>query len=232
MSLAALHAADQLDPRGDVAPLVTPADLDGALLLAEQVQKVVRLEQHVAEFGVRNSRVEACFHRLLLHHDVHGEVLAHVAKEIDQSLLDQPVGVVQDEGAPVLRVEVEQPRHLVALTVDVCSDLLLGEEGALALLTARVADHAGAAAHEDDRLVAAQLEVPQQDERHQVPDLKTGRRGVEAGVHRPRPLGHMALEVRRSVGDEPPPLEFREKVRHGAESYEKPQPLASAGAPH
>src|SRR2546430_3442399 len=27
------------------------------------------------------------------------------------------------------------------------------------LLTARVADHAGAAAHEDDRLVAAQLEV-------------------------------------------------------------------------
>src|SRR5439155_26355773 len=51
-------------------------------------------------------------------------------------------------------------------------------------------------------------------------------------VHRPRPLGHMALEVRRSVGDEPPPLEFREKVRLGAESYEKPQPLASAGAPH
>src|SRR5207249_11249766 len=54
MRLAALDASDQVDPRGDVAPLIAAAHLDRALFAAKQVQEVVRLEQHVAEFGVRD----------------------------------------------------------------------------------------------------------------------------------------------------------------------------------
>jgi len=229
---AVRHAADQIDPRGDVAPLVAPADLDGAPLLAEQVQEVVGLQQHVAEFGVGDSRVESGLHGLLLHHDVDREVLADVAQEVHQALLYQPVGVVEHERARVLRVEVQQPSHLVALAVHVVPDLVLGEERPLGLLTAGVTDHARATAHQYDRLVAVELKVPQQNERHQISDLQARCGGVEAGVHRPWPLGHMTLEVRRGVRHQPAGLELGEEARHGAESYEKPQPLASAGDPH
>src|SRR5205814_968005 len=131
--------------RGDVAPLVTASHLDGAAPVAEQVQEVVRLQQHVAEFGVGNARVEPRFHRLLLQHDVHAEVLSHIAQEVDEGLLDEPIGVVEDEG---LRrsVEVEEPRHLVALALQMLADLLLREQRPLAALAARIADQAGAAA--------------------------------------------------------------------------------------
>ena len=151
MGLAALHAPDQIDPRGDVPPLIAAAHLDGALLFAEQVQEVVRLQQHVAEFGVGDAGVEARLHRLLLQHQIDGEVLADVPQESDERLLLQPVGIVEHEGPRLFRVEIEEPAHLIALVLQVVADLLLGEEGALILLAARVADHPGAAAHQHDR---------------------------------------------------------------------------------
>ena len=49
---AALETPDQVDSRRDVPPLVAAAHLQGAPLLAVQVQKVVRLQQHVTELGV------------------------------------------------------------------------------------------------------------------------------------------------------------------------------------
>src|SRR6185503_3481565 len=159
--LATLHAPDQVDPGSNVAPLITAADLDGALLRAEQVQEVERLEQHVAEFGVRDAALDARLHRLLLQHDVDAEMLADVTQEIHEALLRQPLGVVQHDGARLGRVEVEQAGHLVALALQVLADLLLREQRPLAALSARIADQAGAAAHQHDGLVAGQLEVPQ-----------------------------------------------------------------------
>src|ERR1700694_3575508 len=60
--LAVLDAPDQLYARGDVPPLAAPADWQRALPLAEQVQEIVRLEQHVTELGVRESGVEPRLH--------------------------------------------------------------------------------------------------------------------------------------------------------------------------
>ncbi len=53
MRLGVLDAANQIDAGGDVAPLVAAAHLERALPLAEEMQEVVSLEQHVAEFGER-----------------------------------------------------------------------------------------------------------------------------------------------------------------------------------
>ena len=227
----AFHPANEIDPRGDVAPLVTASHLDGAAPVAEQVQEVVRLQQHVAEFGVGNARVEPRFHRLLLQHDVHAEVLSHIAQEVDEGLLDEPIGVVEDEG---LRrsVEVEEPRHLVALALQMLADLLLREQRPLAALAARIADQAGAAAHQHDGLVAGELEVPQQHDRHEIAELQAGCGRIEPAVHRAALRAEVRRDFLRGVVDETAPLELREEVRHGAESYEMPPPLASAERPY
>ena len=232
MRLAVLEAADQVDPRRDVPPLVAAAHLEGAPLLAIQVQVVVRLEQHVAELGVGDSGIESRLHGLLLHHHIDAEVLADITEKGYQLLLHEPVGVVQDEDARLLRVEVEQPRQLVALTAHVLPDLLLGKEGPLALLTARIANQARSPAHQHDRPVADQLKVAQQHQRHQVPDLKAGCCGIEAAVHRAATRGKMGREVPGGVVHEAAPLELGDEVGHGAESYGNALRLASAGRPY
>src|SRR2546430_14201600 len=54
--LGTFHPADQVDPGGDVPPLLRAADLHRALSLAVQMEEVVRLQQHVTELGVRQTR--------------------------------------------------------------------------------------------------------------------------------------------------------------------------------
>ena len=87
--------ANQLATRSDVPPLITAAHLQRALPFAEQVQEVVRLQQHVAELGEREPALETRLHRFLLQHDVDRKVLADVAQEIDQLLIAEPPGVVE-----------------------------------------------------------------------------------------------------------------------------------------
>src|SRR5439155_60092 len=129
-------------------------------------------------------------------------------------------------------VEVEEPRHLVALALQVLADLLLREQRSLAALAARIADQAGAAAHQHDGLVAGELEVPQQHDRHEIAELQAGRGRIEPAVHRAALRAEVRRDFLRGVVDEPAPLEVSEEVRHGAESYEKPLPLASAERPY
>ena len=145
-------------------------------------------------------------------------MLADVAQKIDQPLRHEPLGVVEHERPHLLRVEVEQPAHLVALAVQVLADLLFREERPLVALAARVADQPGAPAHQHDGPVAGQLEMPQQHQRHQVAELQRGRRGVEAAVHRAAAAREVRAQLRCRLVDEPAPLEFGEHVRHGAES--------------
>src|SRR6266545_4900630 len=105
---------------------VAAADLERALALAKQVQEVVGLEQHVAELGERQPRIESRLHRLLLQHDVHGEVLADVAQEVDHALLDQPLGIVQQQCGRGTGAEFQKPRGLVAHAMHVLADFFLG----------------------------------------------------------------------------------------------------------
>src|SRR5439155_2560503 len=103
---------------------------------------------------------------------------------------------------------------------------------ALVGLAARVADHPGAAAHECDGAVAGQLELPQQHDRHQVAELQARRRGIESAVEGVTSGGEVSVELARVLVHEASPLELCKEIRHGAESYENPQPLASVRRPH
>ena len=159
-------------------------------------------------------------------------MLPDVAQEVHEALLDEPVGVVQDQRLGGPRIEVEQPCHLVALEVHVFARLLLREQGAFTGFAARVPDEAGAAAHQRDRSVTGQLEMPQQHDRHEIAELQAGSGGIEPAVDGAATSREVGVQVARGVVHEAAPLELGNNVRHGAESYENPQPLASARRPH
>ena len=63
VGVAAVGAPDQLDPAGEVAPLVGAAELQRDAVLAVEVEEVHRLQQHVAELGVADARLEPALAR-------------------------------------------------------------------------------------------------------------------------------------------------------------------------
>ena len=151
----------------------------------EQVQEVVRLEQHVAELGVGDPLLpplEASAHRLLGHHHVDRDVLADIAQELHEAEVAQPVGVVQQKGA--VRAEVEEPLELTPNCLGVGRDLLLGEQRSLDVLAAGVADQRRPAAHHDDGPVAGLLEAADGHDPHELADVEAVGGGVEAAVER------------------------------------------------
>src|SRR5712691_418564 len=74
--------------------------------------------------------------------------------------------------------------------------------------------------------------VPQPHDRHEIAELQAGCGRIEPAVHRAALRAEVRRDFLRGVVDETAPLELREEVRHGAESYEMPPPLASAERPY
>ena len=116
-----------------------------------------------------------------------------------------------------LRGEVEERRDLLA-------DALhpLGHRAAVVELTLgggpRVADQAGGAADQDDRLVTGSLQRPQHHELEQVADVQALRGGVEAGVVGDRPLGQVLAQggLVGALGDQPAAVQLVDHVVHRA----------------
>ena len=83
MRLLRPHLANQIDAGRDVSPLVAAAHLEATPVPVEELQKIVRLEQQVAEFGVRNAffALEPPVHRFFLQHVIDGKVLPRVAQK-------------------------------------------------------------------------------------------------------------------------------------------------------
>ena len=123
-------AADEVDAREDVAPLVRAADLQLAALVLVQVGVVVGLEEHVAELRVGDAVLagHAGLHALPGHHLVHGDVLADVAEEVEQPDVGGPREVVDERPAPL---GAEDPADLLLDGGDVGRQRLDVEEVAL-----------------------------------------------------------------------------------------------------
>ena len=86
---------------------------------------------------------------------------------------------------------------------DVAFQNFLGEQLALLRLAARIADGAGRAAGDGNGMMAEQLKPPQRQQRHQIADVQTVRRRVEAAVKRDG-RGDFLFQFRRvgAIGDE------------------------------
>ena len=104
--------------------MIAAAELQRAALGPEQVQEVVRLEQHVVELDERQALLPALLEALGGEHPVHGEVHANVAEELDVVQRREPVGVVDHQGA-VEALELQEPAELFLLRFEVVVDLPL-----------------------------------------------------------------------------------------------------------
>lgn len=129
-------------------------------------------------------------------------MFSHVPQHVDPGHPVQPVGIVDYDriGRPV--AEGQQPLEHLADAGHIGRDLLLRQHRTRRRAKARIADARGAAADQHDRLVARLLHAPERHDRHQMPDMQTVRRRIEAGINRHdtvRKGAVDALEVGRLV---------------------------------
>ena len=148
----------------------------------------------------RSSRVLT---RLLGDHLVDGEVLAHIAQEVDEPVGAEPFGVVEQQPARLASGgrHVEQATELGTDRLEVRRQLLASKEGPLGRLPTRVTDHPGPAPGEQDRAVPGLLQTAQGQDAEEVADMQAVGGRVEPGVGR-RLAGSRAAsrEPRRSPG--------------------------------
>ena len=112
-----------------------------------KMQKIVRLQQHVAELGKGDPifAIEAHLHGILADHVIHGEMFPDVAQKIDQIQREEPIGIVHHAGRIVFHLEIEKMRELLFDRLKIGFDGLARKQLSLRGFSARVADHARAA---------------------------------------------------------------------------------------
>src|SRR5690348_2526377 len=180
------RAANEIDARQEIPPLVVAARLHRTVEMVEEMQEVDRLEDHVAELGVRDALgtvFQPRAHGLLGDHHIDGEVLADVAQVLDQRHLAEPVGVVHHHRA-VLALEREKRFELAANQLGVRVYLLSAEQHALLRFEAGVADHPGPAANQQQWAMPGALKVGQHHDRHEIADLQAWPRWIPPAIDR------------------------------------------------
>src|SRR5207253_3754932 len=63
MRSLSLHAPNELEAGGDISPLIAAAHLQRYAFAAIELQKIVRLQQHVGKLGKGDSTFDARLHR-------------------------------------------------------------------------------------------------------------------------------------------------------------------------
>ena len=231
VGLFAQHAADQLRAGGDIAPLVGAAELQVHVAVLVEPEEIVALQQLVGELGEAHAlariAAEALLHRILAHHIVDRDKLSDIAGEVDEGVVLHPVVVVHQLGlVGSVALEIQEAGELGLDALHVVGQGGFVQQVALGALHGRVADHAGGAAHQGERLVAAGLEVLQDHDAHQVADMQAVARGVDAHIGRHRTLFQFFFRARGDVVDHPAPFELFYKVFHfQVAASRQPRPL-------
>ncbi len=190
-------------------------------MFLKEVGEVVRLEDHVTEFGVTDALVavrEAVADRVFLHHHVDGEKLPDIAEGVEVGDRSEPIGVVEGDRAIGERGRiVQQAAEDPHLGFDIGRDLLGGKHRPLGGLAAGIADQAGAASRDDDGGVPGPLQVGEHHDRDQVTD----RQGIGGWVIPDVPGAGAGCKVRGqpalvgALSEEVPPSEFVNQVHEG-----------------
>jgi len=172
--------ADEFGAGQHVPPLVVAAHLQRAAVVLKKVEEVVSLEKHVVELNKIQPLLQPDFIAFRRQHPVDAEMASDVAQKFDVVDLREPIGVVEQQGSAVGKIDV--PRKLLPDGQGVLVDLLAGQHLAHFRLAAGVADEARAAADQRDGAMAAPLHMGQRHDGHQAADMQTGGRGIEADI--------------------------------------------------
>lgn len=203
MQCSAIHSAGQINPGGDIAPLIRARHLQFAVVAPVELNKVVRLEQLVGELGERHPGVpvDARPHRVPRQHGADIDVLAHVAEEVEQGERPGPVVVVHQRP---LGDHVDKATHLIPDGRHVGRERRLIEQRSLVVASGRVSDASGRTTHQHQRPMTGTGKTGQQHQLLQVAGVQGRRRGVKAAIQGDRPLGQamsQSIQV-RAVADQ------------------------------
>lgn len=114
--LSSRFASDQFGTCRDVAPLVRSAQLQFAVFMLVEIQKIGPLYQLIGKFGERHTvafAVEPLFDRVLGHHVVYRDALSDVPDELQKRKVFHPVVVVDQFGSVrSVRFEVDEVGEL------------------------------------------------------------------------------------------------------------------------
>ena len=203
---------NEIETRGQVAPLVGTAELEHAVVMIVQVQIVVALQHLVAEFSEGDALfgIQATGDDVLRDHRSHAEVLADVTQEVQYVHRGGPI-VVRDEGDGIGALLFKDAANLDAQTLTPLFHYVLGVEDAFAGLT-RIADQTCGTTHQCDRMMTGFLKVAHDDELDEVADVQRGGGRIEAAI-----IGD-GLSVQRfgesipvsGLGNQPAPFQFIE----------------------
>ncbi len=199
--LHAVHPSGQINPGGNVSPLVTASDLQLTFVVPVQTHKIVGLQQHVTELGVTDPRftVQAAANRVFGHHHVDRKMLAHIPEKFQVADFLHPFQVVGHD-RPVFPVTIQ---HLTDLGLDagnILFQLSGGQQISLGTFSRGIANHSGGATDQGNDAVSGALESPQHQQRQQAAHMQTFGRGIKAGVDRSRLAGQPCRQVVRVGG--------------------------------
>ena len=108
-------------------------------------------------------------------------MLADIAQKIERAHAAEPVIVVGHDRR-VRTVETEERRDLSTDVLNPAGDDFGRIQLALGRFETRIADHAGCAADQRNRLMSRLLEALQHQHRHQMSEMQTIRRRVEPTI--------------------------------------------------
>ena len=106
----------------------------------EQGQKVMGLQQHVAELGVGDAICDSALDGLFGEHVVDREVFADISHEVDRVDLFEPVGILYEKRGIVRSIEIEKTRELGPDALEVVLKRVPCKQRTLLGLPARIAD--------------------------------------------------------------------------------------------
>ena len=161
--LAAVQAPGQVNTAGDVAPLVRAANLQPTAMLSVQLRKVIRLQDHVGEFGKADTRtfpVDSLLDRFFLDHVIDGEMLADVPEEGQDIETRCPVEII-DNRCRRIALKIDEPTHLGTKLLHPTGHHLGGIEVTLAGFKAGIANQPGSTTHQRQGPVTRQLKATQ-----------------------------------------------------------------------
>ena len=208
----ATYLVDQVKTGREVAPLVGSAKLKHAMVFVEQVHEVVALQHLVAELGEGNAifRIQPTGNGVFGEHGTQTEVLADVTQEVDDVHGGRPI-VIGHETDRIAAFHFENAADLRFQTLGPTSHDVFRIERTFARL-ARIADQAGGAADQGNRMMACCLKVTHVDELHQIANMQRGSSRVETAI-----IGN-GISVQRfgesipvsGLGNQPAPFQFIE----------------------
>ena len=217
LDIVTQRAADEFRASSHVAPLVVTAELEFYAFMLIEIKEVVALQKLVGELGegktVASSSVQALLYAVLCHHVVDGDMLSHLACEVEEGEVLHPVVVVDHFGSVGLGgFEIEETSHLLFNALLVVTQRLIVQQVALLRLSRGVANHTSSTTNEDDGLMTTALQMTQHHDTAEVSDVERVSSGVGAEVGR----YHLPLQeffcARHNLCEHASPFQFFNEV--------------------